>query len=178
VAESGAPAPFLARWLPELLSEAPALDLACGRGRNALALGRAGIPTVALDRSPDALRILTSAASHERLPIFPVQADLEADASPPFPPGRFGAVVVFRYLHRPLVGAIARLLRPGGWLVYETFTTAQRELEGGPRSEAFLLRPGELPELFPSLRILHFEEGVFSQPSPQATARIVARAPA
>jgi len=178
VAESGASAPFLERWLPELHSAAPVLDLACGRGRNALALGRAGIRTVAVDRSSDALKVLAAATSEQALPISPVQSDLEAGLVPPFAPGSFGAVVIFRYLHRPLAAAIASLLRPGGWLVYETFTTGQRELEGGPRSDAFLLRPGELRDLFPALHVVHFEEGVFRQPGPQATARLVARAPA
>lgn len=178
MADTPAPASLLERWLPELRSAAPVLDLACGRGRNTLALGRAGIRTIGVDRKPDALHTLLGRARAEGLPVAAVRADLETGAPPPFATGRFGGILVFRYLHRPLADAITALLRPGGWLVYETFTTAQRELPGGPRSDAFLLRPGELPTLFPRLRIVHFEEGVFQEPGPQATARLVARAPA
>ena len=52
-----------------------------------------------------------------------------------------GAILVFRFLHRPLAQDIERVLAPGGLLLYETFTTQQRELERGPRNAAFLLEP-------------------------------------
>jgi hypothetical protein len=87
-------------------------------------------------------------------------------------------VLVFRYLWRPLAPALAALLAPGGLLVYETFTLAQEKLPHGPRNPAFLLRPGELRELFPGLRVRLFEEGLFGAgPERQALARLVAERP-
>ena len=90
---------------------------------------------------------------------------------------RCGALLVFRYLHRPLCAALAASLRPGGLLLYETFTTAQRELGYGPRNPAFLLEPGELPRLFPELEILETWEGLSPGPTPSALARLLARRP-
>ncbi len=149
------------------------LDLACGRGRNARAVAAAGLPVIGLDRNLESLSALRDA-----LPDVPaVRADLEGGAAIPFRPEAFGAVLVFRYLHRPLCAAIAGLLRPGGRLVYETFTVAQRELGHGPRRDAFLLQPGELPLLFPMLEIEHFEEVRTEGPRPEALARLVARRP-
>jgi hypothetical protein len=67
-------------------------------------------------------------------------------------------VLVFRYLWRPLAPAIETLLRPGGILLYETFTWRQKDLPHGPGNAAFLLSEGELPQLFPELRVEAFEE--------------------
>jgi len=65
---------------------------------------------------------------------------------------------VVRYLHRPLVPVLIRALRPGGLLVYETFTRAQAA-RGRPTNPAFLLEPGELLTLVEPLEILSSREG-------------------
>ena len=117
----------------------------------------------------DALRALREARVHG------VEADLEGGHGIPLRSGSCDAVLVFRFLFRPLAGEIVRVLAPGGLLVYETFTIHQRELGYGPGNPAFLLEPGELRELFAGLAVDHYEEGVFEQPRPMATARLVAR---
>lgn len=153
------------------------LDLACGRGRNALALAGAGLRTLALDRDAAALAELGARAREARLAVARVRADVEAGHALPFESASLGALLVFRFLFRPLVAEITRVLAPGGLLVYETFTTAQRELGGGPRRDEFLLKPGELRALFAQLRVLRAQEGVFADPNPTALARLVALKP-
>jgi SAM-dependent methyltransferase len=153
------------------------LDLACGRGRNALAAAACGLRVLALDRDAAALRELEGRARDARLPISRVRADVEAGQALPFASGSLGGVLVFRFLFRPLAAEIARVLGPGGLLVYETFTTAQRALARGPKREAFLLAPGELATLFPLLEVLRSEEGIYDEPEPTALARLVARKP-
>ena len=92
-------------------------------------------------------------ATDER-PIRVLRADLEVLRSLPWSPAGCGALLVFRYLHRPLCAALAESLRPGGLLLYETFTTAQIEPGLWAQSNpAFLLEPGELPGLFPTLEV-------------------------
>ncbi len=91
--------------------------------------------------------------------------------------GSCGAILVFRFLFRPLAPEIETLLRPGGLLLYETFTVHQRELPGGPRNAAFLLADDELPALFPGLEILDYWQGVTDDPNPTALARLAARRP-
>ena len=138
----------------------PCLDLACGRGRHALFAARAGLRVVALDRDASLLRKLADQAAAERLAIAALRADAESPLGLPFPPARFGSIVVTRFLFRALAPTIEALLAPGGVLVYETFLARQRELGTGPRSSAFLLEDGELARLFPDLEIIVVEESL------------------
>ncbi len=156
----------------------PALDLACGRGRHALAAGGAGLRVLGLDRSPQFLAELRARARERRLPVEGLCADLEAGLGIPVASGSCGAILVFRFLHRPLAPAIVEALRPGGLLLYETFTVRQRELGHGPRNPDYLLRPGELEQLFKNLQVEHYEEGIFGAERPEALARLLARLPA
>ena len=72
----------------------------------------------------------------------------------------FDVIVVVHYLYRPLFPALRAALRPGGLLVYETFTRAQAQ-RGKPTNPAFLLEPGELRELVAPLDVLAQREGDF-----------------
>lgn len=151
-----APSPFVVAALAELRATralGPCLDLACGRGRHARLLAREGLRVVALDRDADSLRAIAGARS-DSAPIAPVRADAEALSGLPFRNEAFGAVVVTRFLFRPLLAALPGLLAAGGLLVYETFTERQRELGQGPRNPAFLLAPGELERSLAPLRVL------------------------
>jgi SAM-dependent methyltransferase len=174
------PSPFFERQaahLREACRRGPLLDLACGRGRHALAAARLGIRVLALDRDRAALAALASTARAEALPVAPLRADVERPPRLPLAAGRLGAVLVFRFLCRELAPELASCLAPGGLLVYETFTIHQREVAYGPRNPAFLLRPGELPRLFPGLEVLELEEGWTAGARPEALARLVAQRP-
>ena len=175
----GGPSPFFLACLDELRASAavgPLLDLACGRGRHALASAELGLEVLAVDRNSEHLaRLRQTAAPADQIETRVV--DLEGETPPDLGPTRFGAVLVFRYLHRPLAPWIESLLAPGGILLYETFTTAQRERGWGPSRDAFLLGPGELQTLFPALEVLRFEEGPTDEAKPAETARLLARRP-
>ena len=147
-----------------------ALDLACGAGQNAVWLAAHGWPTVAVDFSPAALQraasladsrgIKTVRAPMDRLPrpfhgIVLVEADLETCA---FPEAAFALVICFHYLDRNAFSRIERAIAPGGFLLYETFTEAQRAFGEGPHSPEHLLRPGELRHAFPGLETLFYRE--------------------
>lgn len=154
----------------------PVLDLACGSGRHSLAAAALGLEVLAVDRNADALaRLAAQPPSAGRIRVQ--QVDLEGESPPPLSPGSFGAVLVFRYLYRPRVAWIESLIRPGGLLLYETFTTDQRRLGWGPSRDAFLLEPGELPKLFADLEVELYEEGLTTEARPAETARLVASKP-
>ncbi|HVQ31348.1 MAG TPA: class I SAM-dependent methyltransferase [Vicinamibacteria bacterium] len=158
-----------ARWLP---TGGRALDVACGRGRHALWLAAAGFEVTAIDRDREALAALQKEASSLGVTVHTRQLDLEG-GEPSLGDDAFDLVVVFRYLHRPLFGALQRALRPGGVLVYETFTRAQA-VRGHPTNPAFLLDPGELPRLVAPLLVLAHDEG---EREGSFVARVVARRP-
>jgi SAM-dependent methyltransferase len=178
--DPGPPSPLFTQELPRLRRAArlgPVADVACGRGRHALAAARLGAPVVALDRNGAALRQLGAWARERGQLVWCVRTDLETPHGTPLKTASCGAVLVFRFLFRPLLPALVECLRPGGLLLYETFTIHQRELPHGPRNPAFLLEPGELRNCFPGLEILRWEEGWFGDPRPEALARLVARKP-
>lgn len=155
---------------------APVLDLACGSGRNALWLAQRGVPVVAADINPAALEALEANAPAG---LTTWEVDLEAPGSVPLAGSRFGAVLVFRYLHRPLMPSIRDAVVPGGLLIYETFTEVQPRY-GRPTNPDFLLRTGELADTFADWAHLHSFEGVIDSSvsgRPCAVAQLVARKP-
>lgn len=156
----------------------PVLDLACGRGRHATSAASRGLRVVALDRKRAFLEALAAIEIPGPGSIELIESDLEAGSDPPIGQARFAGILVFRYLHRPLMPWIERGLRPGGLLVYETFLVAQRDLGWGPRRDDFLLQPQELPKLVPSLEVISYEEGLSVDDPPAQTARLLARRPA
>lgn len=163
---------LLERWLSRLVP-GRALDVACGAGRNTLLLAEHGWRALGLDISPVALYLARDEARRRDLDVDLLAANLE---DWPLPQAHFDLVCVFRFLDRALCPRLALSVKPGGVLIYETFTVAQRSYEGGPRSDAMLLQPGELPALFPSFAVLEHTEGVIEEGGrPRALAGLVAR---
>ena len=128
------------------------LDVACGRGRHARFLAERGWHVHAIDRDAAALSALHGV---ERVTTEIV--DLEV-GTPWLGERCYEAVIVFRYLHRPLMPALVRAVAQGGVLVYETFTRGQAR-RGHPKNPAFLLDEGELPTLVAPLTVLRSREG-------------------
>jgi len=134
-----------------------AVDVACGTGRHALWLANRGLSTLALDRDADAIDRLNDEAARRALTLRAEVVDLE-DGQATLTPSAYDVIVVVHYLHRPLFPVLIAALRPGGVLVYETFTRAQAA-RGKPTNPAFLLEPGELVELVRPLDIVASREG-------------------
>jgi len=164
------PAGFVQELLP-LLPLGPALDLACGTGRHTLLLASRQQVVTAVDSSSVALEILEQRALDLHHPVTRVkrptqsasrwhgiqlwQADLEEVS---LPSETFSVVVCVNYLQRSLFSQIERTLAPGGMLLFETYTVAQLDFEGGPRNPNYLLELGELRTAFPLLQHLFYRE--------------------
>lgn len=140
------------------VSKRRVLDVACGRGRHALLFAAAGFEVTAIDRDPAALADLSASARSLGLTVDVRTADMEAPGYT-FGPDTWDLAVVTRYLWRPLFPALRDALTPGGLLVYETFTSAQREEPRGPSCPDFLLEPGELVGLVAPLEVVAQYEG-------------------
>ena len=145
-----------------------ALDVAMGRGRHALPLAQAGFRTFGVDIRVDAVREAIASGRSAGVEIHGWCADLTQH---PLPRERFDLVVVCRYLQRDLFDDLRAAVTPGGIVIYETFTTKQRDLGRPPASADHLLEPDELRRRFDGFELLCYEEVAM----PDAVARLVAR---
>ena len=168
--------------LPEIRETArhgTILDLACGSGRNGIYLVKQGLSVIFADRRQAALDDSARALPGTELATLRA-VDLEQTSCNPLAGQSFATILVFRYLHHPLLAAIKDSVQPGGLLVYETFTVDQPRF-GRPNHPDYLLRPGELEDTFSNWDIRYSFEGVSeceTSGRDQAIARIVARKPA
>lgn len=172
-----APSPFLVESF-DLLPRGLALDLAMGEGRNAIYLASRGYDVDGVDVNAEAVARVRAAARRLGAPIRAVVGNVE-DGTYILPIETYDLIVVFHYLHRPLFNDIRDGLKPGGAVVYQTFTTEQPHF-GRPADPAHLLRPGELKDVFADWETLRYKErvegGTPGSP-PRALAGIVARKP-
>jgi SAM-dependent methyltransferase len=170
-----APAQLVARVI-ETLPPGRALDLACGAGRHALALAERGWRVTAVDASRVAIDIVRERARTRSFEIDARLADLEkhefeiqADA--------FDLICDCCYLQRDLFPSIRAGVRPGG-VVIAVIHLLDRSPRLKPMNPDFLLRSGELPEIFAGWDILHdFEGKPAGGPRERIVAEIVARRP-
>ena len=131
-----------------------ALDLACGRGGNALFLARQGLQAHAWDISGEAVEALAREAEAEKLCLQTEVRDVQE--SPP-EPGTFDVICVSFYLERGISSALIEALRPDGLLFYQTFLH-EKVTDEGPGNPAYRLGANELLELFAPLHVLAYQE--------------------
>jgi SAM-dependent methyltransferase len=153
----------------------PVLDLACGDGHNGVFLASRGYQVVLADVSAEALGQAGALAEEQGATVSLWQVDLERGEDNPFRDDDYGAVLVFRYLHRPLMPCIKKALKKGGIVVYETFTVDQPRF-GKPRNPDHLLKPRELLDWFSGWKVIYQFEGILQDPG-RAMAQIVCRKP-
>jgi tellurite methyltransferase len=170
-APSAEPAGIVRELLP-LLPMGQALDLACGTGRHTLLLAARHQHVTAVDCSATALEILESQARATQSPVRRIQSLESAGRSSRggiglvqanlekivIPERSYDLILCIRYLQRTLFPLICRALRPGGMLLFETYTQAQLQFDGGPRHPDHLLEAGELRRAFPELSVLFYRE--------------------
>ena len=165
----------------------PVLDLACGTGRNGLFLQKHGYSVIYADRNPNSLAQikshLTQNAKNEQ-PSWQANAEFWQLDFEQYGEARkqvegkllehaFQAIIVCRYLHRPLMPLIKKAIAPGGCIIYETFTKEQANI-GRPKNPDFLLEAGELVKTFQGWHIKHQFEGIKNS---QAIAQLLALKP-
>ena len=157
---------FLAGTAPAL-----ALDIAGGAGRNAVWLAQRGWRVKLIDISDVALALardkFKSAEANGNLETEVVDLNSIQDLGTE----KYDLVTVFYFLRRELFPAIARALKPGGTVVYRTYTVDRMKVPGGPSDPKYLLQPNELLHAFSGMRVLHYHEMVAGK----AAAELVAR---
>lgn len=151
-----------------LLRGGRALDLACGRGQNAIWLAQHDYQVLAVDISPAALAAARAEAERQGLAgrVRFEEADLTAWT---LPVAAFDLICVFRFLERGLFPAIRSGLKPGGLLFYATRHVGVLADEPAA-NPAYLLERGELAREFGDWQVLHHRETA-------AEAELAARKP-
>lgn len=173
------PARFLVQQL-QRLPKGRVLDVASGSGRHALFLASLGYQVDAVDRDEQALARLSSGARIRHLTgISSRVLDLEQPTQKPLLGHEtYDAILIFFYLHRPLFPSLIDALKPGGMLLYETFTLENHVQRQHPKRREFCLTHSELLRLTSGLRILHYDEGLHegtSESESVYTAQLVAQ---
>ena len=150
-----------------------AVDVASGRGANALLLADAGLQTTAIDISPVGIEQLQSSAQKRSLNIETRVEDLSVGSPGTEPPGteppgteppgteplgteQWDVIVVSNYLQRDMFESIVSALRPDGLLFFETFVKNKSDPSVGPGSPEYLLDNNELLNSFAGLSVRVF----------------------
>lgn len=141
------PSAWVQRFAP--MPPGTALDVACGSGRNLRWLAEAGWKVTGVDRD-------TAATAPLRRLATIIDADIE-NSPWPLPRQAFDLVVVCNYLWRPLFDTIRTTVKPGGWLIWETFADGQQTI-GRPTRPDFLLQRGELLRVCGDWRTVAYED--------------------
>lgn len=151
-------------------SPAAALDVAGGAGRNAVWLAERGwrvklidISDVALKMAREKFEVVKKASASQpktspaRKASFKTEM-VDLNSISHLGTEEYDLLVVFYFLRRELFPAIARALKPGGTLIYRTYTVDRMKVPGGPSDPRYLLQANELLHAFPGLRVLHYRE--------------------
>jgi tellurite methyltransferase len=154
------PSPFLVEALTSghwEISPGRALDIACGNGRNTLFLAARGFDITGIDISAVGLAEARRRALARALPVTWEAADLEKAS---LPTDNYKVIVNFNYLQRSLIQQIRAALRPGGFVIFDTYLIDQKKV-GEPKNPEYLLAHNELLEFFRGFRVLCYREGQF-----------------
>ena len=145
------PHPLLVRFISQnALTGGLGLDVACGVGQNAIWLAQRGFTVDAVDISRVAIERAQQAAVRTGVVVNLIHSDLDT-WSPPVE--KYDLVIGFRFLNRKLWQRLQAALRPGGWLVYQTFNL-RRLTPDADFPPKHLLNIGELPHTFAGWDIL------------------------
>jgi cyclopropane fatty-acyl-phospholipid synthase-like methyltransferase len=153
-----APEKFLSGNYDFIPAGSKVLDIAMGEGRHAVFLAKKGYKVTGIDISSIAVKKAKKLAGEFGTRIETIVASLNDYE---FPLESFDAIICFYYLDREFNKKMMKWLKKGGILIFESFTTKQRKVRGFEHQNTkYLLKEGELLNLFPGNRILKYEEPI------------------
>jgi SAM-dependent methyltransferase len=132
-----------------------ALDVGMGQGRNAVWLAQQGWDVTGFDPADKAVALAQKNAAGLGVHI---RTEIKGTEDFDFGESRWDLILISYAGGRDLTDRLQRALRPGGVLVIEGVhrdATKGRSIGGG-----VVFDTGELPKLFPDLRVVRYEEPV------------------
>jgi SAM-dependent methyltransferase len=167
------PRQLLTTYAHLLPAKGRALDAASGVAINGLYLAQLGLQVFALDISEIALKLAVQRASSTGVSLNAAVIDL---SQPWLPAEHFAVIVNFHFLERATIPVYRRALKPGGLLLFDTFTKRVDH----PDTPDYYLDPGELFDWFQDFEIIHYAEQDLDpseRHSERGLAQLVARKP-
>lgn len=134
-----------------------ALDLAGGLGRHSIWLAQRGWHVTLTDISEVGI-----AKARANAGSLATKIEFQALDVSNFDAGKqqYDLIVVFFYLERKIFPELVKALKPGGLLLYKTYTRLHPKLGRGPTHPMHLLEENELLRAFTGLTVLHYHETV------------------
>ncbi len=165
------PIPFLKEHV-ERLRVGKALVLAMGEGRNAVFLARKGFQVEGIDISEVALRKARRLAKEYSVTVDTVTGSIK---DYPIRENHYDFILDVEYFRASVIDRVKKGLKRGGYVMFENFLVEQlQNPEGMSVQQNFLVKRGELKELFHDFEILIYKE---TNDGKQAVAQLLARKP-
>ena len=163
--------PFVRKCLRRIEGAGPdatlAVDVPSGYGRHSYLLVEHGYNVIAIDADESALKHLRAGAPLENLRITCAVVDCLTDI--PLATDTLFLAVVVHFISSALLQALSRLLRTGGYLVYETYG-------GNGGNYLTLPRPGQIAaELHPSFELIYYQEKPVGPKKDAVTVKCLAK---
>jgi SAM-dependent methyltransferase len=154
------PAPIVRYFQNNIVNETNigrALDIGCGAGRDSVYLATKGWQVDAVDYLPDALSKVITLAKRNHVAVNCHLIDLEKSPDTlKHLDYQYQLIIVSRYLHRPLLPILKKMIASEGYIVYQTFMRGC-EAFGSPKNPRFLLEKGELAGIFTEFDVIQDE---------------------
>ena len=137
---------------PLLESARPSvLDIGCGGGRDAIYLAKNKMNVIAIDHEPKVLKRSKALANLSGANVKFKCCDIKKEGC--LPKQSFDLMTVVRFLNREIFTYIHDFIRPGGFVLIQTFTEGVEKFES-PKNPNFILKKGELAEVFAGYNII------------------------
>ena len=132
-----------------------ALDVGMGQGRNSIWLAQQGWEVTGFDPAEKAVALARETASKLGVNL---KTEIKGMQDFDFGERRWNLILLSYVGGREMPEVVQRALKPGGVLVIEGFH--RDATKSGPIGGAVVFDTGELPPLFPQLRVVRYEEPV------------------
>jgi 2-polyprenyl-3-methyl-5-hydroxy-6-metoxy-1,4-benzoquinol methylase len=145
-----------------------ALDVGMGQGRNAIWLAQQGWDVTGFDPAEKAVALAQNTAA--RLGVK-IHTEIKGTETFDFGDRRWDLILISYAGGRGMTDQVQRALRPGGILIIESFH--HDATKGTSIGEGVVFDTGDLPKLFPALRVVRYEEPVVKADFGPGMTRVV-----
>ncbi|WP_051144893.1 methyltransferase domain-containing protein [Thiomicrorhabdus sp. Kp2] len=127
------------------------LDIGCGGGRDAIFLAKNRMNVTAIDHEAKVLKRSKALAALSGANVKFKCCDIKKEGC--LPNQQFDLITMVRFLNRDIFEYIEQVTRPGGFVLFQTFTEGVEKFDS-PKNPNFILKPTELAQVFSGFNII------------------------